>query len=919
MRFLLASLLTLTVLTAWAQKGILVTNLRCENQANPLGIDVAQPRLGWQISSSARKSPIREIEQQSYQILVASTPEKLAANEGDLWDSGVVKSEQSVFIPYGGKPLESRRACYWKVNVKTMKDTEVWSEPASWTMGLLRPSDWSAKWTGLDSSFAWEKPKDVFTRVAARYFRKEADLPKKIRKATAYVSGLGVYELYLNSRKVGDAVLAPAPTDYNKRIFYNTYDVTNYLKQGRNALGMLLGNGRFYTLRWGYKELPEIAHYGFPKMRLQIEVTYEDGSTERLISDESWKVTAAGPIVANNEFDGEEYDATKELSGWETAGYNDSQWLKAQLVSVPSQVLESQPTPPIRVTETLKAQAIKEVKPDTFIVDLGQNLVGWARLHVRGPRGTKVTLRFAERVNEDGTLYLDNLRSAKVTDVYTLKGDGEEVWEPRFVYHGFRYVEITGFPGTPTVNSLEGRVVHDDLPIVGSFASSNSLLNQLYKNAFWGIRGNYRGMPTDCPQRDERMGWLGDRAIGSKGESFVFGHHDLYAKWLTDIEDAQLESGSIPDVAPAYWKMYSDNMTWPAAYIIIANMLYEQYGDDVPIRKHYPSMKKWLTHMRTKYMKDYIMTKDTYGDWCMPPESPELIHSQDPKRKTDGTFLGTAFYYNMLTIMEQFAEITGNSADKREFAELAGHVKKAFNDKFLNRDRQFYSNNTATANLFALAYGLAPEELRSGVFEQLVERTTVEHKGHISTGLVGAQWLMRTLSDNGRPDLAYRIATNTDYPSWGYMIQNGATTIWELWNGNTANPAMNSGNHVMLLGDLIIWMYENLAGIKAEEPGFKRIIMKPTITGDLTSVTSSFESFHGRIGSEWERKGGKFNWKVTVPGNTRATLYIPATDQKAVREGRSQASLAPGVRFVKMEGGNAVFEVTSGAYNFRVK
>lgn len=906
-----------SLLSCNQQASLQPEQLRTEYLTDPLGIDITTPRLSWQINSKERG-----LLQGAYQVLVASSKEKLDQEEGDLWDSKKVSSDRSVSVTYAGRPLTSRTGCYWKVKVWDQKGNEsAWSQPAHWTIGLLQPSDWTAKWTGWDSVLTTDKPRDTFPRVSARYFRKDFETKQNITKAVVYICGLGTYELFINGQRIGDQVLAPAVSEYNKRAYYNTFDITTQLQQGANAVGVTLGNGRFYTMRWGFKGIPPITHYGYPKMRLQLEITYNDGTTEKVISDDSWKVTAKGPVVANNEYDGEEYDANQEMPGWNKPGFPANGWEQAQLVQNPTAIQEAQKTEFIKVTETIKPISVKEVKPGRFIFDMGQNLVGWARLHVKGNKGTQVTLRFAERLQDDSTLYLANIRSAQVTDKYTLKGGDEEVWEPAFTYHGFRYVEVTGYPGKPAPEALEGRVVHDALDITGSFETSNDVINQVYKNAFWGIRGNYRSMPTDCPQRDERMGWLGDRGMGSTGESFMFFNRNLYAKWLQDIEDAQNEAGSVPDVAPTYWRMYSDNITWPGAYLLIANMLYNQYGDSMPIVKHYPSMKKWLYYMRDKYMKDNILTKDTYGDWCMPPESPELIHSKDPARKTPGDYLSTVFYYHMLKLMERFAAVGGHPDEVQEWRGFSEKVKLAFNNKFLKKDSGYYANNTATANVFALAYQLAPEGERKAVFKNIVDRTLGEHKGHISTGLVGAEWLMRTLSLNGRPDIAYQLATNTTYPSWGYMAKNGATTIWELWNGNTADPAMNSGNHVMLLGDLLIWYYECLAGIKADttQPGFKHIVMRPVFPAGLDKVKAGFYSMYGPVKSEWSRKNGELDWQVTVPGNATAIIYIPAAAAKDVKEGNSDAEKTEGLRFLRMEDGHAVFEAGSGNYHFTVK
>ena len=892
--------------------------LRCEYRENPVGLDISQPFLSWEMDGDTR-----DIRQKGYQVLVASSMEKLNADEGDLWDSGMIGSDQSTNIPYGGKPLESRTTCYWKVKIQTNRGPSGWSEAAMWSMAFMQTNDWKAKWIGLDKSFAGDVLKGK-TRLAARYFRKEFQPEKEIKKATLYISGLGLYEAFINGTMVGDQVLAPTPTDYSKSVKYNTHDVTKMVSSGANALGVTLGNGRFFHMRTveddSYPPLPPIENYGFPKMIVQLEIDFEDGSRQTIISDESWKVTANGPIVANNEFDGEEYDARKEMSGWNHPAYDDSKWLAAELTEAPSGKLEAQRNRNIKIMEKLTPIAITEPKPGVYILDMGQNMVGWVRMKVQGKPGDRVKLRFAEVLKDDGTLYMDNIRNAYVTDIYTLKGSEKEEWEPSFTYHGFRYTEITGYPGTPTIDDFEGKVIYDEMETTGHFETSDSTINQIYQNAYRGIRGNYRGMPTDCPQRDERMGWLGDRATGSHGESFMFNNHDLYVKWLDDIHDAQNESGSIPDVAPAYWRLYNDNMTWPAAYVIITDMLYEQYGDIRPIVSHYESIKKWIYYMRDQYMENNLMPRDLYGDWCMPPESPELIHSADPARKTDGTLLGTSFYYRMLSLLEKFAQLQNKPDDAKEFADQARLVKDAYNEKFFNRETAQYSNNTVTANILSLSFGLVPEGYEAKVFANIEKKTLDEFDGHVSTGLVGIQFLMRGLSKYGRSDIAFRIATNRDYPSWGYMIENGATTIWELWNGNTADPAMNSHNHVMLLGDLNVWFYENLGGIKnaTGSNGFKKIHMQPYMIEGLDHVTATYHSIHGLIKSDWTKNNDFFKWNVTVPSNTRATLYIPATDKKQVTENDKKLSRIPGIKFLNNEANFVVVEVGSGNYTFKV-
>jgi alpha-L-rhamnosidase len=890
---------------------IALQKLRCEMLVNPQGIDVTQPRLSWQLNSNGRN-----IKQTAYEVLVASSVAKLAANQGDLWTSGKVNSSESIMVPYKGKALTSGTACFWKVKVYTNNGDSNWSQPAHWSMGLLLPADWKAKWIGWEKGFAWDSV-SKFSRLSARYYRKEFSAANQVKRATAYISGLGHYELYVNGAHIGDQVLAEMPTDYNKSVQYSTYDVTTSVKAGKNAIAAVLGNGRYFTMRPKYKP-KKVKEFGFPKMLLQLDIEYQDGHHQLVVSDQTWRMTADGPIRSNNEYDGEEYDARKELTGWNKVGYQDTKWFKPELTPIPTGTLVAQMSEPIKVMQTLKPKKISELKPGTWIMDMGQNMTGWIKIKVKGKRGDKVTLRFAETLQKDGSLYVANLRDAKVTDVYTLKGGTDETWHPVFVFHGFRYVEVSGYPGKPAETNFTGEVVYDALATTGSFETSNDVINQVYQNTWWGVAGNYKGMPIDCPQRNERMPWLGDRATGSLGESFIFDNEKLYAKWLNDIEESQTPEGAIPDVAPAYWNYYSDNMTWPGTYILIADMLYKQYGDVRPIELHYASMKKWLTYMRTKYMKDYIVTKDKYGDWCVPPESLELIHAKDSSRTTNGQLIATAYYHRMLFLMKRFAKLLNKEQDAQEFSALSVKIADAFNAKFYNAQTQQYDNGTVTANLLPLYFDITPVANRKAVFNNIVQRVLTTDKGHIGTGVIGTQWLMRCLTEYGRPDLSYRLATNKDYPSWGYMAERGATTIWELWNGDTANPSMNSGNHVMLLGDLIVWYYQNLAAIKAgiNQPGFKQIIMKPTLVDGLKYVTASYQTPYGLVKSAW-KKGNNFTWDISIPANSTALISVPAKSVDEVTESGKKASTAEGLKFVKMDGGMAVFEAGSGNYSFK--
>jgi alpha-L-rhamnosidase len=904
-----ALVLILIAPTLFGAAAIRPQQLRSEYRANPQGIDVTDPRLSWVLAAADPQA--RGLRQTAYRIIVASSDRALGANTGDLWDTGKVASDQSAHVVYRGKPLTSGAAAFWKVQVWDQDGhASDWSAPAEWSMGLLHPQDWQAKWIGRDEPGA----ATVEHRLPARLLRKEFLVGKPVRRATVYYSGLGLSELYLNGAKVGDHVLSPGLTDYDKHVLYVAFDVAKQLAAGRNAIGLMLANGRYHAPRLQ----ANTRNFGDPKAILRLDVEYQDGSRSSVVSDESWKLSTAGPIRANNEYDGEEYDARMELPNWSRAGFDDSRWEPAHIVAAPAGVLVAQMAEPLRVTETLRPVSVRMLKPGVYIFDMGQNMVGWCRLTVSGPKGAQIALRHAETLQPDGSLYTANLRTARATDLYTLKGEGAEVWEPRFTYHGFRYVEMTGFPGAPTSASLEGRVVHDDMEKSADFTSSNALLNQIHHNMFWGIRGNYRSIPTDCPQRDERQGWLGDRSQVSRSEAYMFDVAAFYTKWMTDIADSQKPDGSVPVVAPNYWPHYYDDLTWPGTFIFVHGMLYDEYGDKRAMERNYPAMKKWIDHEAT-FLKDGLMPKDQYGDWCVPPENPKLIHSVDPTRITDKTLLGTAYYYQLLGAMARYARLLDKPADAADFETRARQVYAAFQKRFFKPAGNIYDNGTQTSSILPLYFGMVPPENRAAVFESLTRSIERTSDGHVGTGLVGAQWLMRTLTDNGRADLAYRIATERTYPGWGYMAEKGATTIWELWNGDTADPAMNSGNHVMQIGDLAVWMYEDLAGIRSypERPGFQRIVIHPIPAGDLTFVKASHKSMYGTIATSWRRDAGHFTLEVTIPPNTSALVTLPAQDAAAVTESGRPASAARGVKFQRIELGGATYEVASGTYTFR--
>ncbi|MDX2197134.1 MAG: family 78 glycoside hydrolase catalytic domain [Cytophagales bacterium] len=910
-KYILALIISVTYFCSLAQPS--TSSLKCEYLDNPEGIDRTTPRLSWLMTSGSRN-----VMQTAYQIVAVSTLENINASKYDLWDSGKINASQSLNIAYAGKPLTSEATVYWRVKIWDNKGNEsAWSTVAGFSMGLLNTTDWKALWIGNDGAMANDKPFEKYPLVNARYFRNEFNISKPIKTAKIYLIGLGMYELSINGKKVSDWVFAPAQTQFDVTVLYNTFDITSQLKQGANAIGCILGNGRWGNLRSEMEWAQIDKNNKFPKLLCQINITYTDGSKQTVASDASWKMTAEGPTGYNNEFDGENYDANKELTGWDMPNYNHPKFTPVQIVPAPLGKIQAQMNEPMKVIETLNPISINEPKPATYIYDMGQNMVGWVAISLQAAKGTTVKLRFAETLQSDGTLYMANLRSAQVTDTYICKGAGIEQWEPKFTYHGFRYVEVTGLPSKPGLDFILGKVVHDDVKVTGTFECSNDILNKIHRNAYWGIKGNYRSFPTDCPQRDERQGWLGDRGASSRGEMYLFNNITLYAKWMQDVSDSQTPDGQLPDVSPTFFKIYNDDVTWPSAAMIIPTSLYEIFGSKYTIEKNYPMMKKWMTRMEG-FFANGLISKDSYGDWCVPPEDLSIIWSKEERRKTPTILLASSYMYKNFKLMAQYAAMLSMPDDAKSYHQKADELAKNINTILYNEYSKYYGNNSLTSNILPLIFGFAPEQDKKMIFQNLVTKQQGFYNNHVGTGLIGAQWQMKTYTQMGRPDIAYALATNRDYPSWGYMADKGATTIWELWNGDKADPAMNSGNHVMLLGDLLTWMYEDLGGIAPvwSVPGFKKLYMYPQLVQGLDYVNAGYQSVHGKIVSNWKKEGNKLNWKVNIPANTSAIVCIPAATKEGVSESGTAIAAAKDIKILSFDNNILTLEAGSGEYSF---
>ncbi len=871
-----------------------VTDLQCEYLSNAIGIDVDKPRLSWVIESHLRGK-----KQSAYQILVAGSEEKLRKDVGDMWDSAKVESDKSVHVVYGGKALESRMRCYWKVRVWDEKgEVSNYSDCGYWEMGLLEKKDWQAKW--IRTTLPHEDSNKV---EGSPYFRNEFELKKPVASARAYICGLGYYNLYLNGEKVGDHVLDPAVTRYDKRVLYVTHDVTDLVGEGKNAAGVVLGNG-FYNIAvraaWDFRESPWRDR---PTVICQIEVRHPDGSKSTILTDSSWKVNS-GPIVYNSIRNGVVYDARLEMAGWKKVGYDDGGWRQAKIVAGPKGKFKAQMMPPMKVIETLNPVKVTEVKPGVFVYDIGQNMSGRAQLRVSGPAGTKVTLKYGERLHEDGTVSQKGIdqhvkQGDFQTDTYIMKGEGVEVWEPCFVYHGFRYVEVRGFPGEASLENLLARVIHTSFDKCGFFECSNEQFNTIQKMTRWSYRSNFHGYPTDCPSR-EKLGWTGDAHLAAEQAMYNWCNAASYTKWMDDFKDEQRPTGALPGIVPTsgWGYRWGNGPAWDSAYILIPWYLYEYKGDERILAEHYEGHKRYVDYMTSisaGHIVDYGL-----GDW-VPADT-----------KTPEAVTSTGYYYADTVILARSAELLGKKEDAKRYGELAKEIRRRFNETFYKGDG-IYANGSQTALSCAIYQGLVLEAEKIKVVEKLVEAIRKRNR-HIDTGILGAKYLFRALSNNGRIDVAYKVATRETWPGYIYWIEQGATTLWESWK-DTA-----SMNHIMF-GDISAWFYKYLAGIgfDSNEPGFKRIVIRPRPVGDLKWVEAEHECMYGTIRSCWWLSGEDFFLELSVPFNTTATVYLPTVDAESVSEQGRNVEELEGVSFFGEQEGRAVYEVGSGEYVFSCK
>jgi alpha-L-rhamnosidase len=901
-------LVFLSLFGATFAQDLFLKGLTVDHKVNPIGISNNQPGFSWKINGTGNN-----IMQTAYLLRVA-TAEKFSSSK-IVWQSGKVDSDESILLSYKGPDLKSGQRYYWQVKIWDNKGRESkWSTIAFWEMGLLAQSDWKAKWIEMEGDTSRYSP--------SPHFRNEFLLTKPIASARVYITSHGFYELQLNGKKVGDQVLTPGWTSYSKRLQYQVYDVTGMLLKGKNAIGAVLGDGWYRgTLAWGNNW----AIYGKSLgLLLLLKITYTDGSESMIVSDETWKASNDGAIRMNDIYNGETYDATKKLTGWNLSGYNDINWQQVKTGNYNNNNLIASEGSPVRKIQEIKPVKIFRTPKGKLIADMGQNMVGWLRLKVSGNKGTVVVLRHAEVLDKLGEFYTTNLRAAKCQVTYTLAGTGEETYEPRFTFMGFRFVEVTGFPGELTTDNLTGVVVHSDMDVTGSYESSNPLLNQLQSNIQWGQKGNFVDVPTDCPQRDERLGWTGDAQAFCRTAAFNMDVSSFFTKWLKDISADQKQGGEVPDVIPDILNKQGSSTAQPSAgwgdvSVIAPWTMYQVYGDKLFLEYQYQSMKAWVEYIRKKAGDSYIWRGGSkYGDWLF--YHPPVNNHTEPDGYTEHDFIATAFYAYSTSILAEVATALDKTDDAKMYSELFNKIKEVFINEYVTKAGRV-GTCSQTSYVLALKFNLLPDNLRDKAVKFLV--TDIKSRNnHLSTGFLGTPYLCHVLSDNGYTDTAYDLLLQESYPSWLYPIKMGATTIWERWDGEKTDstfqdPGMNSFNHYAYgaIGD---WMYRVSAGIETLGPGYKHIIIQPHSSKRLTYSRASFESSYGTIASGWERKDGRIIIKVRIPANTEASIILPAVSPDKVNEGGKALSQNIYLKDIKSTDNKVVIEAGSGEYTFEI-
>ena len=889
-------------------------NLTCEYQVNPLGIDTRNPRFTWIFNTHERNQY-----QTAYEILVSDDAVSVENDHGKIWWTGKVDRSENALIEYNGEPLKSFTRYYWRVRTYDRYGTvSSWSKTAWFETAMLGDADWKASWID-DGSKQFEHDEDFYKDDRMPLFRKEHVVKKKVAAARLYVAGVGYHQAYVNGNRIGNHVLEPGWTTYKKEVLYAVHDITASLKPGTNVIGIMLGNGWWnpLPLRLFRKfNLRDFQQTGRPCVKAEIHIRYIDGSEEIIPTDESWQ-TAPGPVLRNSVYLGEHYDSRLEQKNWNKQRPVRNEWTSAALVQGPSGVLHVQEQPPIRVTRVLKPVSITELKPGVFIVDMGQNFAGVVRIKVMGKAATRISLRYGEALHPDGALnYLTTVAgqikeiwnlsggpgapaTAWQEDSYTLKGSGVETWSPRFTFHGFRYVEITGWPGKPSSNDIEGLRMNSDLQQVGEFACSNEMLNKVHQAVQWTFLSNVFSVQSDCPGR-EKMGYGADMVTTANAYLFNFDMSKFYAKAVQDFANEQQPDGGITEIAP-YTGIHdkgvggeSGPLGWQLAFPYLQKRLYEFYGDKRIIEMHFPAVVRQIEFLQSKAI-DGLFYWDISDHVAIDPKPESLSAS--------------AFYYHHLLLAAEFAGILGKQQDSLKYANLGEQIKRSIISKYLVPHTGRFDNGTQSAQLFALWYDLSPE--KENTMKVLLDEFE-RHNWHVSSGIFGVMMMFDVLRQNNLQEAAYTIANQKDYPGWGYMLAKGATTLWESWEYPDNAP---SQNHPMF-GSIDEWFYRSLLGINPGAPGFRKIVIKPQPAGDLTWAKGTYTSINGKIASSWKMENSRIKFNVSIPANTHAEVWIPSKrDATVTTDGRSIDTVAD-ITFVKFADGYTVVHLGSGDYSF---
>lgn len=882
------------------QAQVTVTDLRCDNKTEPIGVDTKMPRFSWKLTGEKRNTM-----QSAYEL-------KVMEGSKTIWATGKVVSDQSVMIDYKGPALLSAKKYQWTVRVwDNMGNATTWTKPATFITGLLSKEDWKARW--IEAGFA-ENEKER----PAQYFRKSFAAPKKIKQALAFITAHGIYEAQINGKRVGDQYLSPGWTSYKTRLQYQTYDVSNLLQQGKNAIGVSVGNG-WYRGYLAWSDNKNI--YGKTLgVLFQMLVTYTDGSTAWVLSDESWR-SSEGAIRYAEIYHGETIDARMEKNGWATAGYDDAGWSGVKLADHSLDNLLASYNEPIRKKEVFNPVKIIQTPKGEKVIDFGQNLVGWVQVSVKGKPGDKVVIKHAEVLDKFGNFYTENLRAAKATATFILKGEGTETFESHFTFYGFRYIMVEGVEGPLDPAQYKAVALYSDMERTGDFTSSHPLLNQLQHNIQWGQRGNFLDVPTDCPQRDERLGWSGDAQAFSRTASFNFDVNNFFAKWLRDVEADQLPNGSVPFVIPNVLGAGASGSTgWADVANIIPWNTYLAYGDKKVLETQYNSMKAWVGFMEKNSKNDLWNVGFHFGDWLF---YRPFDDNDGSSAVTDKYLIAQCFYAHSTQLLINAARVLGNQADVEKYSGLLKRIKEAYQKEYVTGSGRLVSG-TQTAYVLALNFEMLPVEQRALAADRLVENIK-RYGNHLSTGFLGTPYLCHVLSDYGKVDMAYTLLLQETYPSWLYPVKMGATTIWERWNGirtdSTFEPAsMNSFNHYAYgaIGD---WMYRVVAGLDTYEdgPGYKHIRIQPIPGGNLTKAQATLKTHYGKTMSGWVKEGEDMIYNVEIPCNTQATVVLKTSSIDNVTESGQPVSGHKDLKILSFGYGEIRIAVGSGQYQFRVK